>query len=115
MSDNINVDSELFCNRLCEWLQEKGFSNDRGWANDGSSDLSFYSFVKGPYRFEIKLNWDRKYNWYSPVVVNFIDCSKEWWGEPLDCLIWMGQNTLHTFNEPFSKKTFESICEHYKL
>jgi len=77
--------------------------------------MNFYSFVKGDYRFEIKLDWHKEYTSYEPIIINFIDCGKEWWGESLNALMWIGQNTLHTFNKPITQSMFINICEQYEV
>ena len=108
-------DHSLFCDELIKWLQEKGFNNDRGWNKKNEYGMKFYSFVKGNYRFEIKLDWNKKFDWYAPILINFVDCEKEWWGEPMNCLIWMDQNYLHTFKKPFFRSTFDALCKEYGL
>ena len=110
-----DVMPSLFAEELIKWLQEKGFLNDRGWDKKGELGMKFYSFVKGNYRFEIKLGWDKRFDWYEPILINFLDCEKEWWGEPMNCLMWMGQNNLHTFKKPFSRSMFDAICEQYGI
>jgi len=104
----MNENHELFLHEICEWLQERGFVNDRGWEKKQESGMMFYSFFKGNYRFEIRLNWHR------PIVLSIIDCEKEVYRNS-DYIGWMNQKLLNTFEKPFSRTLFNELCEHYGI
>jgi len=103
-----------FCDELIKQLEEKGFKNDRGWEKK-HDETRFYSFVKGIYRFEIRLDWDKIYDFYKPIEITFLNCEEEWYGEPISCLMWMGQKVLHSFKKPFSQLMFDALCYEYEL
>lgn len=103
----------LFFTELCKWLQEKGFVNDRGWKKKREG-MGFYSFVKGKIRFEIKTDWNVKYDWYSDIYVQIIDCKNEFYSTE-GYIGWMGKTVLQEFTKPFSRSMFDELFEHYGL
>jgi hypothetical protein len=113
MSFSTTISDIIFVNEFINWLNEKGFIDDRSWKND-KEEMKFYSLVKGNYRFEIKLNWDKKYDFYKPIVINFIDCTNEFYpGGNIE--MYMGQKFLLKFEKPISRSMFNCICEEYEL
>lgn len=107
----IIIDQSHYVEELTSWLRDKNFLNDRGWTQDG---VSFYSFKKGNYRIEAKFNWNLKHVENKPLMINILDCEKEYKDER-NSIGWMGQKYLHTFKKPISQTLFNELCEHYGL
>lgn len=110
-SKEIITDQSQYVEELTSWLRDKNFLNDRGWTHDG---ISFYSFRKGNYRFELKFNWNLEWIENKPVMINLLDCEREYRDEQ-NPFMWEGQKYLHTFKKPISQKLFNELCEHYGL
>ncbi|TXG75755.1 hypothetical protein E6Q11_06860 [Candidatus Dojkabacteria bacterium] len=108
-----DISDNLFFADLCRWLEEKGFVNNRGWGKKRGG-IGFYSFQKGKYRFEIKTDWNLKYDWYEPIVLDIIDCEKEFYCD-VDYIGWMGRKHLNRFAKPFSRSFFDGLCEYYGI
>lgn len=106
-------ESSLFFIELTKWLLEKGFVNDRGW-NKEEEGLGFYSYVKGNFRFEIKTNWNIKYDFESEISVQIKDCTKEVYCDA-GYIGWLGQNVLISLKKPFSRQLFDGLCEYYEI
>ena len=109
------MENEQFIKDITSRCEQQGFENDRGWEQPDKKGLHHYSFGKGNYRFEINLNWNKSYTHYEPLLITFLDCSKEYRGEPLNFHGWMGQSRLHKFTKPISRSMFDALCEHYGL
>ena len=110
-----NTDHIAFFNDFSQWLQEKGFVNDRGWKHKNEG-RGFYSFVKGNIRFEIKTDWNLKYSWYDAIFVQIIDCKNEFYCNGGGGYIgFMGQIVLQSFSKPFSRTFFDELCSYYEL
>ena len=107
--------NERYCKDLISWLEEMGFKNDRGWDHADEQGLHFYSFVKGNYRFEIRMNWHKKYSTFDLIHINFLNCANEHRGEPFGAAMWMGQRQLLLFTESISRSLFINLCVHYKI
>jgi hypothetical protein len=103
--------------KIIKWLEDKGFVNDRSWKKEDKDGLNFYSFGKGDYRFEIKKDWNKKFTSapYTNFMLSIFNCKDEWWGEPMNCLMWMGQKYLCGFDKEISKELFDEICKHYNI
>jgi hypothetical protein len=114
MSFSTTISDVIFINEFINWLNEKGFVDDRSWNSNEEREDKFYSFVKGIYRFEILLNWNKKYDSYKPIVINFIDCSKEIYPGG-NILMYLRQKHLLRFEKPISRSMFNCICEEYEL
>jgi hypothetical protein len=114
MSIPTKISNELYVNEFLRWLQKKEFVDDRSWSSNEEREDKFYSLVKGIYRFEILLNWNKKYDSYKPFVINFIDCSKEIYpGGSIQ--MYLGQKYLLRFEKPISRLMFDCICEEHEL
>lgn len=114
MSIPTKISNELYVIEFLRWLLKKEFVDDRSWNSNEEREDKFYSFVKGIYRFEILLNWNKKYDSYKPIVINFIDCSKEIYpGGSIQ--MYLGQKHLLRFESPISFSMLEGICEQYEL
>ena len=114
MSIPTKISNELYVVDFIHWLLKKGFVDDRSWNSNEEREDKFYSFVKGIYRFEILLNWNKKYSSYKPIVINFIDCSKEIYPGG-NIHMYLGQEHLLRFENPISFSMLEAICEQYEL
>ena len=114
MSIPTKISNELYVIEFLRWLLKKEFVDDRSWNGNEEREDKFYSFVKGNYRFEVKLNWNIKYDFYKPIVINFIDCTNELYpGGSIQ--MYLGQKHLLRFESPISFSMLEGICEQYEL
>jgi len=95
-----------------DFLESKGFKNDRSWSKNINKGYMFYSFGRGVFHVEIKENWNIPYNWYEPLVINILDCNKEYYSGPDSGYIgWMGQVSIQLFKGLPSKTLFSEIFE----
>ena len=114
MSIPTKISNESYVIDFLHGLLKKGFVDDRSWNGNEEREDKFYSLVKGNYRFEIKLNWHKKYDSYKPIVINFIDCTNEIYpGGSIQ--MYLGQKHLLKFESPISFPMLEGICEQYEL